>query len=130
MSFRSYLKQLDELGALARVSSSISKTYEIAGVLKQLEPRPVLFENVQGSAFRVAGNLFCSKADFADYFGIPVSGIIPTLQPGHRRSARPAAAGSAGALPGGGRSWSPTWTGCPSCATASRMAATTSARGW
>jgi UbiD family decarboxylase len=90
MSFRSYLKQLADAGALARVNTPISKTYEIAGLLKQLEPRPVLFENVQGSAFRVAGNLLCSKAGFARYFGVPVAQIIPLLsQAIDRRSPGP-----------------------------------------
>jgi 2,5-furandicarboxylate decarboxylase 1 len=79
MSLREYLQQLDQRGDLLRVAAPISKTYEIAGVLKQLEPRPVLFERVQESAFRVVGNLFCGKAVFADYFGIPVSAIIPFL---------------------------------------------------
>ena len=79
MSFRSHLKQLEEDHSLVRISAPISKTYEIAGVLKQLEPRPVLFENVQESGFRLAGNLVCSKADFARYFDVPVSGIIPLL---------------------------------------------------
>ena len=79
MSFRRYLKQLEEAQTLVRVSAPISKTYEIAGLLKQLEPRPVLFEKVQESAFRLAGNLLCNKADFARYFGVPVSEIIPLL---------------------------------------------------
>ena len=48
-------------------------------MLKQLEPAPVLFESVRESPFRVVGNLFCSKAAFADYFGMPVSEIIPLL---------------------------------------------------
>ena len=46
MSLRDYLHQLDERGDLIKVSAPISKTYEIAGVLKQLEPKPVLFECV------------------------------------------------------------------------------------
>ncbi len=79
MSLRSYLQTLDQRGELIHITAPISKTYEIAGVLKQLEPRPVLFENVKESPFRVAGNLFCSKAAFADYFGISVAQIIPTL---------------------------------------------------
>lgn len=79
MSFREYLKKLEARGELLRVDTPISKTYEIAGVLKKLEPRPVLFENVKESPFRVAGNLFCSKATFADYFGIPLQQIIPYL---------------------------------------------------
>lgn len=79
MSLRSYLQNLAARGTLQHISAPTSKTYEIAGVLKQLEPRPALFETVTGVDFRVAGNLFCTKADFAAYFGIPVTQIIPTL---------------------------------------------------
>src|SRR5512146_1466234 len=79
MSFRQYIQRLESRNQILHVSEPISKTYEIAGVLKQLEPRPVLFERVQESPYRVAGNLFCTKATFADYFGIPVNQIIPTL---------------------------------------------------
>ena len=79
MSLRDYLQRLDERGQLLHIRNPISKTYEAAGVLKQVEPRPAVFESVQQSPFRIAGNLFCTKAAFADYFGIPVSQIIPTL---------------------------------------------------
>jgi UbiD family decarboxylase len=79
MPLRNYLHKLDKRGDLVKVSKPISKTYEIAGVLKQLEPKPVLFECVKESPFRVMGNLFCDKAGFADYFGIRVSEIIPFL---------------------------------------------------
>ena len=79
MSLRDYLKRLDQRGELVHVTAPISKTYEVAGVLKKLEPRPALFERVIESPFRVAGNLFCGKAAFADYFNMPVSGIISAL---------------------------------------------------
>ena len=79
MSLREYIQRLDEQKNLIRVSEPISKTFEIAGVLKQMEPAPVLFERVHESAFPVIGNLFCSKAAFADYFGIQVAEIIPFL---------------------------------------------------
>ncbi len=79
MSLRSYLHRLDQRKQLRHVTAPISKTYEIAAVLKQLEPAPLLFEHVQESPFRVAGNLFCSKAAFADYFDMPVNAIIPAL---------------------------------------------------
>jgi UbiD family decarboxylase len=79
MSFRSYLQKLDQSGHLIHVTEPISKTYEIAGVLKELEPRPVIFENVRESPFRVAGNLFCGKGPFAEYFGIQPSQIIATM---------------------------------------------------
>ncbi len=79
MSLRDYLHQLEEHGDLIKVAAPISKTYEIAGVLKQLEPKPMLFECVKEAPFRVMGNLFCAKASFADYFGIKVNAIIPFL---------------------------------------------------
>ena len=79
MSLRDYLRRLDSQKKLVRVSEPISKRLEAAGVLKQLEPQAVIFEHMRESAFPVVGNLFCSKAAFADYFNIPVSGIIPML---------------------------------------------------
>ena len=79
MSLRDYLHKLEEHKRLVRVSEPISKTLEISGVLKQCEPSPILFEHVQESAFQVIGNLFCSKATIADYFGIQPSETIPFL---------------------------------------------------
>ena len=79
MSFRSYIKRLAERGNLVTVHEPISKTYLAAGVLKGLETEPVLFEDIRESEFRVVGNLFPSKRDFADYFGLTKDEIIPTL---------------------------------------------------
>jgi 2,5-furandicarboxylate decarboxylase 1 len=79
MTLRTYLQSLDAPRALVHVRQPISKAYEIAGVLKKLEPTPALFHNVKESGFQVTGNLFCSKSAFAGYFGIPVNQIIPTL---------------------------------------------------
>jgi 2,5-furandicarboxylate decarboxylase 1 len=79
MTLRAYLQQLSDAGKLLTLKSTISRTYEMAGILKAREPQPVLFENVQENPFRVMGNLLCSKAAFADYLHIPVSQIIPTL---------------------------------------------------
>jgi 2,5-furandicarboxylate decarboxylase 1 len=79
MSLREYIHTLEDQNRLIRVREPISKTLQIAGLLKQCEPGPVLFEKVQESAFPVIGNLFCSKAAIADYFGIRVGEIIPFL---------------------------------------------------
>ena len=79
MTLRTYLDKLKSQNRLTTVTAPISKTCEMAGVLKQIEPQAALFENVKESEFRVAGNLFCSKAAFAEYFGISVDEIIPTL---------------------------------------------------
>lgn len=79
MILENYLEVLAERGTLTTIEKQISKDYEIAGVLKALEPTPVLFKNVKESEFRVAGNLFCTKGQIADYFGIKTEDIIPTL---------------------------------------------------
>ncbi len=79
MRLEAYIEQLREQNKLTVVNRPISKKLEIAGVLKALEPTPVLFENLKDSEFRVAGNLFCTKKQIADYFGITPQDIIPTL---------------------------------------------------
>lgn len=79
MTFRKHLNLLAEQKRLERFSSLISKNYQIAGVMKKLEDKPVLFEQVLESKFRVAGNTLPSKALFAQYFGVQASEIIPLL---------------------------------------------------
>ena len=79
MPLREYLRRLEDSKRLLRIREPISKTLEIAGLLKKVEPATAFFEHVRESAFPVIGNLFCSKMAFADYFGIPVSQIIPAL---------------------------------------------------
>ena len=79
MSLRDFIQSLEQSDRLTVIREPVSKTYDIAGILKKLEPRPVLFENVKESRFRVVGNLFCGKRLFADYFGIESSQIIATL---------------------------------------------------
>lgn len=79
MTLQSDLNQRRDRGELLAVEAPISRTYAIAGVLKRLEPRPVLFETVSEAPFRVAGNLYCSKSEFADWFGIRPEQIIPML---------------------------------------------------
>ena len=79
MTLRETLEKLRQSAELVEVLAPISTEYEIAGLLKQIEPRPALFENVSGSQFRVAGNLFCTKASFAEYFGVSVAELIPLL---------------------------------------------------
>ena len=79
MNFRDYLQIFKEHGELIVIDEPISSTLEIAAVMKQLEPKPVLFENVAELEFRVFGNMLCSKQRFAEYFGIDLAGIIPLL---------------------------------------------------
>jgi 2,5-furandicarboxylate decarboxylase 1 len=89
MTLSSYLHNLESRGELIHISAPISRQYQIAAALKQLEPKPALFEHVAESPFRVLGNLLCSKAAFADYLGIPVNQIIPTMASAIQSRSRP-----------------------------------------
>ena len=79
MSLRDYLNQLRQNDSLTQISKPVSKHLQAAGILKALEPTPVLFSKITDSAFPVMGNLLCSKPSFADYLGISTQQIIPTL---------------------------------------------------
>jgi len=89
MILEQYIKKLQQDGKITTISKSISKNLEIAGVLKSLEPQPVLFENVKESEFRVAGNLFCNKMQISEYFGITTEQIIPTLAKAIEKRSKP-----------------------------------------
>jgi UbiD family decarboxylase len=70
---------MQKSGKLIVIHEPVSKKYEMAGILKKLEPYPVLFRHVKQSPFRAVGNLFCGKGPFAEYFRIPPPQIISTM---------------------------------------------------
>ncbi len=79
MGLRRFIEALRIAGRLVSVRKTVSRHLEAAAVLNALEGRPVLFEEVEGSAFRVVGNLFGAKQQFADYFGIEPHELIPKI---------------------------------------------------
>lgn len=79
VGFREYLNKIDDNGVLKKVEGEVSRKLEISGILKELEPTPVLFNNVKESDFRVVGNMFCTKSAVASYFGITPVDLIPKL---------------------------------------------------
>ncbi len=79
MGFREYLKKIDEDGHLRKVDVEVSKKLEISGILKEIEPTPVMFNNVKESEFRVVGNMICTKNVIASYFGVSPADLIPML---------------------------------------------------
>lgn len=58
MGFREHINKLSDEGKLVKVDTKISKRLEISGLLKAMEPTPIIFENVKESNFKVVGNLF------------------------------------------------------------------------
>ncbi len=74
MSFRDFLEQRSS--EILHVQKPISKDYEIASFLKQVEPQPVVFEKIKENAYQVAGNLFCTKDTIAQYFSVPRQQVL------------------------------------------------------
>ena len=79
MSLRDHLNTLREHGQLVTVHKPISKHLALAGLLKALEPAPVLCTRVIESEFPVIGNVVSDKHTLAGYLKVPVEALIPTL---------------------------------------------------
>ena len=79
MSFRSFLDKLQSDGALAVVKKPVSQNMEAANVINAFGEKPVIFEKIKESEFRVAGNVFATKAMVADYLGCSVAELIPRM---------------------------------------------------
>ncbi|MFW9988724.1 MAG: UbiD family decarboxylase [Candidatus Odinarchaeota archaeon] len=89
MAFREYINQIEKEGKLRKVDMVVSKKLEISGILKEIEPTPVLFNKVKESDFRVVGNVFCTKDAIASYFDITPTEIIPLLSKAIKNHSEP-----------------------------------------
>jgi 2,5-furandicarboxylate decarboxylase 1 len=79
MTFRNYIEKLDNEKILRKVDVEVSKRLEISGILKEMEPTPVIFNKVKESRFQVVGNVFCTKESIASYFGVYPADLIQLL---------------------------------------------------
>lgn len=79
MTMRRFLKILEQNGQLLRTAEPVQRRFEAAGILKAVEPQPVLMESITGSVFPVSGNLCCSKTAVASYFNLQAADLIPWL---------------------------------------------------
>jgi len=69
MRFRDSLSALDASGRLVRVKEKVAPKFEVSALLRKYEGHPVLFENVEGSAIPVAGNLLSSMDLLSESLG-------------------------------------------------------------
>ncbi|SBT46706.1 UbiD family decarboxylase [Micromonospora narathiwatensis] len=71
-NLRSWLSHLDARGRLGRVRSRVDPDQEVSAVLERLDGRrSVLFRDVAGAEFPLAGNLVLSRADLAEAMDCP-----------------------------------------------------------
>jgi UbiD family decarboxylase len=62
MLFRKLIERFDEKNLLIRIKKRVSVRYEIATIMKMLDGKPVLFENVEGYSIPIAANV-CSTRE-------------------------------------------------------------------
>ena len=73
---REYMDVADAGGSLARVCRTVSATYEAAAVTARAEGGPaILFEDMQGSSYRVVSNLVGTRERFALALGAKLGSI-------------------------------------------------------
>ncbi|MFX1281378.1 MAG: UbiD family decarboxylase [Promethearchaeota archaeon] len=89
MGFREYIERISNEGILRNVNLEVSRKLEISGILKEIEPTPVIFNNVKESEFRVVGNVFCTKNVIASYFGVTTADLIPMLSEAIEKRSEP-----------------------------------------
>lgn len=79
MSLREFLMEAEEAGHLVTMSREVDPCLEMARVINALDGRPVLFENVKGSDYRVASGI-CSRREYlALGLGVPQERLLFAL---------------------------------------------------
>jgi 2,5-furandicarboxylate decarboxylase 1 len=89
MGFREYLKKIEDSKQLRKINIEVSKRLEIPGILKNMEPTPIMFNNIKESEFRVIGNLFCTKSVIASYLDVTPRDLIPMLSKAIEKRSEP-----------------------------------------
>ena len=90
MGLQEFVRKLVENNGIEIISKPVSKHLEISGILKALEPKPVLFRNVKEIDFEVAGNLFASKGLVAKYLGVSAGDVTKKMLDAIENPSKPA----------------------------------------
>jgi UbiD family decarboxylase len=89
MNFRDFVDHLDKTGKLIKIKKPVSVKYEIAAIMKELDGKPVIFENVKGSKYKVVANV-CSTRDLvAEGTGIKKEDMIKVIADAIDRPKKP-----------------------------------------
>jgi UbiD family decarboxylase len=79
MDFREFVGKLDTEGLLVRIKKPVDTKYEISTIVKMLDGRPVIFENVKGFSMPVVSNI-CSTRDLVSLgIGVDKKELIQRL---------------------------------------------------
>ncbi|MDG6906142.1 MAG: UbiD family decarboxylase [Nitrososphaerota archaeon] len=84
---KEFLSSLQAKGSLAVVKQKISPNLEVSAVLNSLQGEAVLFENVDGSSLRLAGNLYCKRENLELGLNIKTGTLMQRIQESVRHPA-------------------------------------------
>ena len=77
---REFLSELDELGILAKIDRRVSTKFEIPALIKKLDPRPVIFTNIDDhEEFRLAANISADRGLVAKSLNIGEGELLNKL---------------------------------------------------
>ncbi|HDD66125.1 MAG TPA: UbiD family decarboxylase, partial [Nitrososphaeria archaeon] len=80
MSLRAFLDELEESGDIFHVKKPVSTKFEIAAIMKKLDPRPVLFHEVkEAPGFKLLGNLCADRRVIARSLGTSEKDLLRRL---------------------------------------------------
>ncbi|MCK4405693.1 MAG: UbiD family decarboxylase [Hadesarchaea archaeon] len=79
MNLREFVDRLDKRGLLVRIKRPVDVKYETATLMKMLDGKPVLFEQVKGFSMPVVANICSSRELIALGLGIEQDEIISKL---------------------------------------------------
>jgi len=89
-SIRPFLETLEKSGSLLRIDKPVDPAFELSAFLSAADAGPaLLFDKVNGSPLRVAGNILSSRARIAAALGIDVSDIVPRIHQAIRAPLKP-----------------------------------------
>jgi UbiD family decarboxylase len=79
MEFRDFIQHLEKKGLITHISRPVDPVYEISTLIKKLDGRPLLFENVKGHKMPVISNICATRDLVCEGLGIPRKDLIPRM---------------------------------------------------
>jgi UbiD family decarboxylase len=79
MDFKEFINELDRSGKLIKIKKPVDVKYEIATIMKKMDGKPLLFENVNGFDMPVIANICSTRELVALGLGIKKEEIINRL---------------------------------------------------
>jgi UbiD family decarboxylase len=76
---KEFLSSLQAIGSLAVIKEEISPDLEVSAVMNALQDRALLFENVEGSTLRLAGNLYGKRDNLELGLKVKPGSLLQTI---------------------------------------------------